>query len=168
MLRTEKLRRLLALITICVLLRVKMENTLKLEFTELCGKPLLGLLKADWKSTTKTLIESITVLTIWNFLPINKTFSTQLTLTKPKGFCGRLKEPKVLLLANIVTMTTDDYILPAKILNRWRVATMAYGMDITSSGLLMRFRLRLLVMAMRVTCGLGSTPNSGAISIAKL
>ena len=37
-----------------------------------------------------------------------------------------------------------------------------------SSGLLMRFKLRLDVMAMRCTCGEGSIPNSGAISIAKL
>jgi hypothetical protein len=44
----------------------------------------------------------------------------------------------------------------------------AYGIDIRSSGLLMRLMLRLLVMAMRLTCGEGSTPNSGANSRARL
>ena len=53
-------------------------------------------------------------------------------------------------------------------LYRWRVAISEYGIDITSSGLLMRFKLRLLVMAMRCTWGDGSTPNSGANSQAKL
>ena len=53
-------------------------------------------------------------------------------------------------------------------LNLCRVAINEYGMLMMSSGLLIRFRLRLLVMAIRMTCGDGSTPNSGAISIAKL
>jgi hypothetical protein len=44
---------------------------------------------------------------------------------------------------------------------------MLYGSDMMSSGLLMRFKLRLDVMAIRETCGDGSTPNSAAISQAK-
>jgi hypothetical protein len=45
---------------------------------------------------------------------------------------------------------------------------MLYGNDIISSGLLIRFKLRLEVIAIRCTVGEGSTPNSAAISQAKL